>query len=156
MKSYLFATYESDKRKFKIRNRIILLLSISLMFFLLKSDSEEPLEEIIIPKEEVIEVKNIPVPTMEEIQAIINKGKTKTVTNSYYIQIGNILYLESFKKTLDKLDKENLNYELFPNGKYKKVLVGPYDGYSKAKEALSFIEDITGIKDAFVSKKEGV
>ncbi len=72
--------------------------------------------------------------------------------NPYYIQIGTILYVESFQDKLIALEKNGIAYELFQIGEYKKVLVGPYNGYSKAKEELNQVQAITGIKDAFIKE----
>lgn len=166
MQSYIFATYESDKRKFKIRNRFLLLFSIIFIVYLFLPSEEEQVEaviekEVIVKKEEI----KMPVPSMKEIKEIIEREESvyieekieetssgEDIVIPYYIQIGTILYVESFKDKLSALDNENISYELFQIGEYKKVLVGPYDGYSKARESLNQVKNLTGVKDAFIKE----
>lgn len=174
MQSYIFATYESDKRKFKIRNRFLLLFSILFIVYLLIPSMEEQIEPVVekeveLKKEVVVkkEEAKMPVPSIKEIKEIIEREESvyiedtkieetssgvEEMLNPYYIQIGTILYVESFQDKLTALEKNGIAYELFQIGEYKKVLVGSYNGYSKAKEALNQVQAITGIKDAFIKE----
>ncbi len=174
MQSYIFATYESDKRKSKIRNRFLLLFSILFIVYLLIPSMEEQIEPVVekeveLKKEVVVkkEEAKMPVPSIKEIKEIIEREESvyiedtkieetssgvEEMLNPYYIQIGTILYVESFQDKLTALEKNGIAYELFQIGEYKKVLVGPYNGYSKAKEELNQVQAITGIKDAFIKE----
>lgn len=153
IKSYLFATYKTDKRKFKIRNRTILFSVILLIIIILNSNKTEKEIEPLIIKENIEHTEEIKEPKevdIEEIKRIVN-FKEKIVY-PYYIQIGKVLYLNSFQDKLNKLDLLNINYEIIENKNSSIVVVGPYDGYSKAKENIDFIKDELNIKDAFITK----
>lgn len=177
MRSYIFATYNTDRQKFKIRNRVLLgfffLLVLSL--FIYTSDFDEKtdivfIEDTAATAEKSIEsIENLKITyTLKDIEEIAyrddsiekvdkeieKKDKTEEIEKNehfYFIQVGTIKYMESFQNNFDKLKELNFNYKIEKTKDSMIVLVGPLNGYSKAKQNIELIKKELKIKDAFIT-----
>lgn len=152
MRSYIFATYKTDNRKFKIRNRVLLgFFFLLLVYFAIPSTTEEKFIKPVVEEEEELVISTVSY-TLDEIKTIISEEVEVLAKEeySYFIQIGTIVNLDSFQFQFNKLEELRFNYKIIENTNNMVILVGPFDGYSKAKQHIGLIKSELNINDAFI------
>lgn len=86
-----------------------------------------------------------------------NKKITKEITTTiikpnYYVQVSMFKKNRKIDKYfLKKIKKHDLEFEIKEEGDFKKILIGPYEGYSSAKDSLALIR-LKIQEDAFIVK----
>lgn len=167
IKRILFATYVTDRKLFKIRNRILLSLILIVIFkltFFNYSDLTTELaasdkEQVIVP---VIEEKVKEPVSVEDVKKILNGTYSEltqpateikqdsTITKGQFIIVllttKKSENIDSFK---DKYSK--INFKEYINIKGEKILfIGPYEGLSIAKKDLELNKSLIP-EDSFIA-----
>jgi hypothetical protein len=161
-KRFIFATYDKDRRLFKIRNRLILLFVILLIIkgiiWINSMNEEISAEEITKIESNIITSENKPVEETDtiivqykQVPAIKNEevSHNVTFTNPYKVMLMAFSSKEYAEKYM--LDNSYLGVKIEIKGDKWIAYAGPFEGYSTAK---SFLSDHEGIipKDSYISK----
>jgi len=102
-------------------------------------------------KNKTIEKKNI---FSQKKEIIINNNLKKEMLPIYFIQVSVFNKNKHLNKNLlKKIKDNNLSFKVKKVNKFKKVLIGPYYGYSSAKKHLPLIQEKIE-KTAFIKKKQ--
>lgn len=161
LKKFLFATYISDKKLFKIRNRTFLGLFVLFLIHLFMPSEDILFQNNFVAaateykQESLTEENKVPV-NIEEIKQILNGNKQSE--QQQYIDNKNGSYIilllttkksentDSFRDKYSGVDiKESINKDS------KILFVGPFEGYSLAKKELSNLKDLLPV-DSYIIK----
>ena len=155
-KQFLFATYESDRKLFKIRNRILLAFALYAGFEFINTNpainlsaAEQEQTRIITEETQNNNIRQEKV-SIEEIKNILNKSSNvnveeSIVQNDFKQNVKSDRYIilllttkkseniDSFKEKYSMLDIK----EIITDSGDKLLFTGPYEGFSLAKKQLA-------------------
>ena len=106
---------------------------------------------------EVVEISKKKVQELKETkEKSLEMPKSKPIThNKYYIQVAAVIRKEPSKKFLELIRTNGFEYTIVEvnvkGNQVKRVLVGPYNGYSEAKKALAQVKK-TISSSAFIKR----
>ena len=145
---------------------MILLMLISSFFILYSDNKEEPsLNPFPIVKNIKKESAIVKESSIVKKSASIIKNTSKKERRELFSEVNEIkpiyfIQVSVFNKNKDidnyflsKIKKNNFKFKVSTSGRFKKVLIGPYSGYSSAKENLPIIQDKIE-KTAFITKNK--
>ncbi len=167
IKRIIFATYDSDRKLFKMRNRTILtLIIISVFKLVFFNNSGLTAELVAADKTEQIEIPAVeekvkePV-SIEDVKKILNGTYSESPQPAHAAEVkqeikGQFIVVLLTTKKAEKIDSfkdkySKVNFKEYISPKGEKILfMGPYEGFSIAKKDLELNKGLIP-EDSFIT-----